>query len=87
MQPIGKFIVIEKVREAKEVEAGKLILQGKLNADVRYIKGRILATGTEVDPAITVGCEVLYDKHAGFTAEVDNKTLLIIKQMDIVTVL
>jgi co-chaperonin GroES (HSP10) len=87
MQPIGKYIVIEKVRATKEVEQGKLILQGKFSEDIRYIKGKVLAIGTEVDSAITVDCEVLYDKHAGFIADVDDKSLLIIKQMDIVTVL
>ena len=87
MQPIGRYIIIEKVRDTKEVEPGKLILQGKFNEDIRYIKGKVLATGTEVDSVITVGCEILYDKHAGFTADVDDKTLLVIKQMDIVTIL
>jgi co-chaperonin GroES (HSP10) len=87
MQPIGKYIVIEQIKEKETVAEGKLILNGKFNNDIRYIKGRVLAVGTEVYNKIEVDSIILYDKHAGFVASIDNDLLLFIKEGDVVTIL
>lgn len=87
MQPIGKYIVIEQVKDTAEVQEGKLILQGKFNNDIRYIKGKVLAVGNDVYDKIKVDSFILYDKHAGFTASIDNELLLFIKEGDIATIL
>ena len=48
MKAINYFVVLEKIKEAPKKVKG-LELTEKQNKDVRYIKGRVVSVGDQVD--------------------------------------
>ena len=85
MQPIGKFIVIKTIDEELKTESG-LILSGEDVNQMRYKRGLVIASGTDVHN-IKKDDDIYYDKAHGFTMLIDDKQYTIIRESDVVVVL
>lgn len=85
MRPIGKYIVIDSIKEETTTESG-LLLSGDDMDKLRYGRGKVLASGTEVE-VISSGEELYYDKRASFTMLIDGIARTIISERDVVVVL
>ena len=86
MKAIGKNIVIETIKENGTTTKGGLLLAESHREDIRYRKGKVVETGTDV-----VGVQnednIYYDRHAGFKIEIKNKIYTVIKENDVVIVI
>ena len=69
MKAIGKYIVIDPIKEVDVQTKGGLILAEKQREDVRYRRAKVLEPGSEVS-VLKKGDEVYYDKAAGFNIEI-----------------
>ena len=85
MKPIGKYIVIKTIDEELKTESG-LILSGEDVNQMRYKRGIVIASGTDVDN-IKKNDDIYYDKAHGFTMLIDDKQYTIITERDVVVVL
>ncbi|MDB4534007.1 hypothetical protein N9242_03975 [Vicingaceae bacterium] len=85
MRPIGKYIVIDSIKEETTTESG-LLLSGEDMDKLRYGRGKVVASGTEVE-VISSGEELYYDKRASFTMLIDGIARTIISERDVVVVL
>jgi co-chaperonin GroES (HSP10) len=86
MKTIGKYVIIEAIKETTQTKGG-LLLNDKLAKDIRYVKGVVKSVGCAVSDKIKEGDEIYYDRHAGFSLPVKSETFLVIKESDIVVVL
>ena len=86
MKAVGKFIVIDPVKETDVTTKGGLILAEKQREDVRYRRAKVIQPGSEV-LVLKKGDEVYYDKAAGFNIEIDKEEYKVIKEFDVVIVL
>ena len=86
MKAIGKYIVIEPIKEVDVQTKGGLILAEKQREDVRYRKAKVLEPGSDVK-VLKKGDEVYYDKSAGFNIEINKEEYKIIKEFDVVIIL
>ncbi len=86
MRAIGKYIVIDPVKENDTVTKGGLILSEKQREDVRYRKAKVIQVGEDVK-AISNSDNIYYDKSAGFSIEIDKVNYKVIKEFDVVIVL
>ena len=82
MIALNKYIVIEKIVEEAKTESG-LIMSAEDKNDMRYNKGIVLVSGTEVHN-IKEGDEIYYDKMAGHQARIKDKVYTIIREVDVV---
>lgn len=85
MKAIGKNIVIRQVDEEVKTTSG-LVLSGEDTNQLRYKRGKVIASGTEVK-AITEGDEIYYDKAQSYTMIVNDEPFTIIQERDVVLVL
>ncbi len=85
MLPIGKYIVINEVKEELKTSSG-LLLSNEDAGKMRYKRGRVVAPGTDVS-VINVDDEIYYDKGSGFTMLIDDDPYTIIMERDVVIVL
>jgi co-chaperonin GroES (HSP10) len=85
MQPIGKYIVIDAVKEQTTTSSG-LLLSSEDADQMRYGRGRVVASGTEVT-SINSGEELYYDKRSSYTMLIDGTARTIISERDVVVVL
>lgn len=85
MKPIGKYIIIKTIDEELKTESG-LILSGEDVNQMRYKRGIVIASGTDVDN-IKKNDDIYYDKAHGFTMLIDDKQYTIITERDVVVVL
>jgi len=85
MQPIGKYIVINKVEEEVKTQSG-ILLSAEDVASMRYQKGKVIKPGTLVD-AIKENDMIYYDKTAGHSMLINDKTYTVISERDVVVVL
>lgn len=85
LKPIGKYIIIRTIDEELKTESG-LILSGEDVNQMRYKRGIVIASGTDV-PHIKKDDEIYYDKVQGFTMLIDDKQYTIIRENDVVVVL
>jgi co-chaperonin GroES (HSP10) len=85
MKPIGKYIVIEKIEEALKTESGLLLSQEDASG-FRYQKGKVVKPGTDVS-VIDAGDIIYYDKAAGHSMFVKDKSYTVILERDVVVVL
>ena len=69
MRAIGKYVVIEPIKEVDVQTKGGLILAEKQREDVRYRRAKVLEPGSDVS-VLKKGDEVYYDKAAGFNIEI-----------------
>ncbi len=86
MRAIGKYIVIEPIKEINTTTKGGLILAEKQREDVRYRRAKIVKPGSDVS-LLKIDDEVYYDKAAGFNIEINKQQYKVIKEQDIVIVL
>jgi|TARA_B110000263_G_scaffold232536_1_gene228670 co-chaperonin GroES (HSP10) len=86
MKAVGKFIVIDPVKETDVTTKGGLILAEKQREDVRYRRAKVIEPGSEVS-VLKKGDEVYYDKAAGFNIEIDKEEYKVIKEFDVVVIL
>ncbi len=85
MKPIGHNIVIKTVEEEIKTSSG-LLLSSDDASQMRYKRGLVIATGTEVD-SVVKGDDIYYDKRAGYTMLINNESYTIISLSDVVVVL
>ena len=85
MTPIGKHIVIDVIEEEVTTGSG-LLLSGEDAKQMRYGRGCVVASGTEVT-SINAGEDLYYDKRASYTMMIDGVPYTIISERDVVVVL
>ena len=78
MKAIGKYVVIEPIKEVDVRTKGGLILAEKQREDVRYRRAKVIEPGSNVD-VLKKGDEVYYDKAAGFNIEIKKKNIKLLK--------
>jgi len=86
MKAVGKYIVIEPIKEVDVQTKGGLILAEKQREDIRYRRAKVIEPGTEVE-VLKKGDEVYYDKSAGFNIEINKENYKVIKENDVVIIL
>ena len=86
MRAIGKYIVIDPIKENDTVTKGCLILAEKQREDIRYRKAFVVQVGEDVK-AINNGDNIYYDRSAGFNIEINKEDYKVIKEFDVVIVL
>jgi co-chaperonin GroES (HSP10) len=86
MRAIGKYIVIEPIKEVDTKTKGGLILAESQREDIRYRRAKVVKPGTDVK-ALNKGDEIYYDKSAGFKIEIKKEQYKVIKEFDVVVVL
>jgi co-chaperonin GroES (HSP10) len=86
MKAIGKYIVIEPIKEVDTKTKGGLILAESQREDIRYRRAKVIKPGTDVK-ALKKGDEIYYDKSAGFKIEIKKEEYKVIKEFDVVIVI
>jgi len=83
MKAIGKYIVIEPLKDKDTKTKGGLLLAESQREDIRYRKAKIVTVGADVK-VLKKGNEIYYDKAAGFNIELDKEQYKVIKEFDVV---
>ena len=86
MKAVGKYIVIDPIKEVDTTTKGGLILAEKQREDVRYRRAKVIQPGSDVS-VLKKGDEIYYDKSSGFKIEIDKEQYKIIKEFDVVIIL
>ena len=86
MKAVGKYIVIDPIKEVNTKTEGGLILSESQREDIRYRRAKVIKPGTDVK-ALKIGDEIYYDKSAGFKIEIKKEEYKVIKEFDVVVVL
>ena len=86
MKAVGKYIVIEPIKEVNSKTEGGLILAESQREDIRYRKAKVLVVGGAVE-VIKKDDIIYYDKAAGFNIEIDKKSWKVIKEFDVVVII
>ena len=86
MKAVGKFIVIDPVKETDVTTKGGLILAEKQREDVRYRRAKVVEPGSDV-LVLKKGDEIYYDKSSGFKIEINKEEYKVIKEFDVVIIL
>ena len=86
MKAVGKYIVIEPIKEVDVQTKGGLILAEKQREDVRYRRAKVIEPGSDVS-VLKKGDEVYYDKASGFSIEINKEEYKVIKEFDVVVIL
>tara|TARA_R100000664_G_C2757992_1_gene146615 strand:- start:2704 stop:2961 length:258 start_codon:yes stop_codon:yes gene_type:complete len=84
MKAIGKYIVVKSIEEQITTDSG-LLLSSEDVKDLRYKKGEVINSGTEVD-AIKNGDVLYFDKHGSHTMMIENEAYTIIQERNVVVV-
>tara|TARA_R110002049_G_scaffold81413_4_gene207053 strand:+ start:3309 stop:3566 length:258 start_codon:yes stop_codon:yes gene_type:complete len=85
MQPIGKYIAVKPIDEEIKTKSG-LLLSAQDADDFRYKKGKVIKPGSDVT-VIKADDVIYYDKSAGHSMLVNNESMTIIEQRNVVIVL
>ena len=86
MKAVGKYIVIDPVKEDNIKTQGGLILGEQQREDIRYRRAKVVEPGSDVD-VLKTGDEIYYDRSSGFNIELNNKEYKVIKEFDVVIIL
>jgi chaperonin GroES len=86
MEAIGKFLIIQKVKEGTTSTKGGLLLAENQREDIRYVEAKVLSIGSEV-VGVKVNDQIFFDRHAGHKIEIDKEAYHVIKLGDVVVVL
>jgi|TARA_R100001509_G_scaffold94903_1_gene54998 co-chaperonin GroES (HSP10) len=86
MKAVGKYIVIDPVKEDNVKTQGGLILGEQQREDIRYRRAKVVEPGSDVD-VLKTGDEIYYDRSSGFNIELNNKEYKVIKEFDVVVIL
>jgi co-chaperonin GroES (HSP10) len=85
MKPIGKNIIIKTIDEEIKTASGLLLSSEDAN-QLRYKKGVIIKSGTEVQ-VLDEGDFIFYDKRSGYSMIINDEPYTIIQEKDVVVVL
>jgi|TARA_R110000796_G_scaffold2542_2_gene9948 co-chaperonin GroES (HSP10) len=85
MQPIGKYIAVKPIEEEIKTKSG-LLLSAQDADDFRYKKGKVIKPGSDVT-VIKADDVIYYDKSAGHSMLVNNESMTIIEERNVVIVL
>jgi len=85
MKPIGKNIIIKTIEEEIKTSSGLLLSSEDAN-QLRYKKGVIIKSGTEVQ-VLDEGDIIFYDKRSGYSMIINDEPFTIIQEKDVVVVL
>ena len=85
MKPIGKNIVLKIIEEEIKTSSGLLLSSEDANL-LRYKKGVIIKSGTEVS-VLDEGDFIFYDKRSGYSMILNDEPYTIIQEKDVVVVL
>jgi len=85
MKPIGKNIIIKTIEEEIKTSSGLLLSSEDAN-QLRYKKGVIIKSGTEVQ-VLDEGDLIFYDKRSGYSMIINDEPYTIIQEKDVVVVL
>lgn len=86
MKAVGKYIVIEPIKEVDSTTKGGLILAESQREDIRYRRAKVVTPGSDVK-VLKPGDEIYYDKAAGFKIEIKKEQYKVIKEFDVVIIL
>ena len=86
MKAIGRYIVIDPIKETETKTKGGLLLAEAQREDVRYRRAKVVEPGSDVK-VLNKGDEVYYDKAAGFNIEIKKDRYKVIKEQDVVIIL
>jgi co-chaperonin GroES (HSP10) len=85
MKPIGKYIVIDEIKEEISTESG-ILLTSEDTKDLRYKKGLVVVSGTDVD-VVNTADQIYYDSRAGYKMVINGTQHTVISESDVVVVL
>ena len=86
MKAIGKYLVIDPIKEVDTKTKGGLILAESQREDIRYRRAKVVEPGSDVK-VLKKGDEIYYDKSAGFNIEIKKENYKVIKEFDVVVIL
>ena len=86
MRAIGNNLVIKKIEEPNQSTKGGLLLGEAHREDIRYRKATVLSVGPMV-AGVEPDDNIYYDRHAGFTIEINKDQYKVIKEQDVVVIL
>ena len=86
MKAVGRNLVIQKIEENITKSEGGLLLNKNDRSDIRYIEAKVISVGEEIN-GLKENDSIYYDRHAGHSIEIENKTYQVIKAQDVVVVL
>ena len=86
MKAVGKYIVVDPIKEENKKTKGGLILTEKQREDIRYVLAKVKAVGQDVN-GIKTKNNIYYDKFAGTKIEIEDEEYQVIKESDVVIVL
>tara|TARA_R110000824_G_scaffold114888_1_gene265715 strand:+ start:1332 stop:1592 length:261 start_codon:yes stop_codon:yes gene_type:complete len=86
MKAVGKYIIIDPIREVDTTTKGGLILAEKQREDIRYRRAKVIQPGSDVK-ILKKDDEIYYDKSSGFNIEINKEEYKVIKEFDVVIVL
>ena len=73
MKAVGKYIVIDPIKEVDTTTKGGLILAEKQREDIIYRRAKVVESGSDVK-VLNKGDKIYYDKSAGFNIEINKET-------------
>jgi len=86
MKAVGKYIVVDPIKEENKKTKRGLILTEKQREDIRYVLAKVKAVGQDVN-GIETKNNIYYDKFAGTKIEIEDEEYQVIKESDVVIVL
>ena len=86
MKAVGKYIIINPIKEDNKTTKGGLILAEAQREDVRYRRAKVIEPGSEVS-VLKKDDEIYYDKSSGFNIEINKEEYKVIKEFDVVIIL
>lgn len=86
MKAIGKYIIINEIKEELKKTEGGLLLAESHREDIRYRTATVKSTGTHVE-GINEGDTIWYDRHAGHNVEIEDNLYSVIQERDVIIVL
>ena len=86
MKAIGKYIVIEPLKDVEVKTKGGLLLAEAQREDIRYRRAKVITVGSDVN-VIKKGNEIYYDRAAGFNIELNKEQYKVIKEIDVVIII
>lgn len=86
MKAVGKYIIINEIKEDIKKTEGGLLLAENHREDIRYRTATVKSVGTTVE-GVEEGNTIWYDRHAGHNVELDNNIYSVIQERDVVIVL
>ena len=86
MKAIGKYIVIEPIKENNTTTKGGLLLAEKQREDIRYAEGTVLSVGDNVI-GIKSKDVIYFDKNNAHQIEIKKDIYLVVNLAHVVVVL